>query len=527
MSIATLIVWAAIVLGVIAIGYIIWNYAKGLKDSPKDLWILFFYMVIQYVGYAAINPALTLWLTADCGVGDIAAGNIIMAWSILLSMVGMVAGALVDTIGIRKTMIFSVIFLIISRFFMSIVTDPVTVFIVGFVPFAVGFAIVSPVISVSIKKYTTKEGAALGFGLFYVVMNMAYAIGGWFLDFVRDKYALKDATGKVINENAGLDFMGFHLSTYQILIFFGLLMTIASAFLIFFIRDGVELVEEVDEGGNVTPKIEIKPVEHHGSGFAAVKGAYLSVFEKIKSVISEKYFWIFILILTTTLFVRFIFFHLHYTFPKYGIRVLGEGAKIGNIYGVLNPVLIIFLVPLASFLFKKVKSYHLLIAGSAISSLSVFIAVIPGEYFAGLTDTVLGELIFIKWLGMADNMEALLANPPVPEYWTLLVFFFIFTIGEAIWSPRLMQFTAEIAPKEKVGTYISLSVLPFFIAKFFVGPMSGILVNAYVPMDEAGKAYASYPDHYMVWVWIGGMALVTPIGLLLLNKIYKKYIEAA
>ncbi|HOB70432.1 MAG TPA: hypothetical protein PKM18_01475, partial [bacterium] len=230
-------------------------------------------------------------------------------------------------------------------------------------------------------------------------------------------------------------------------------------------------------------------------------------------------------------------------FPKYGIRVLGEGAKIGNIYGVLNPVLIVFLVPIVASFTKKTKSYTMLVIGSAISSLSCFLAIIPGKVFEGLTNTVLGEIIFIKWLGMADTMEKLMENPPVPEYWSLIFFFLIFTIGEAIWSPRLMQFTAEIAPKGKEGTYIALSILPFFLAKFVVGPMSGLLVNAYTPvvdkidpatgqvmLDAAGKAMQVVGDisnHYMVWIWIGGMALVTPIGLLLFKKVFTKNIEGA
>jgi hypothetical protein len=36
----------------------------------------------------------------------------------------------------------------------------------------------------------------------------------------------------------------------------------------------------------------------------------------IKSVITEKYFWIFIGMLSITLFVRFVFFHFHYIFPN-------------------------------------------------------------------------------------------------------------------------------------------------------------------------------------------------------------------
>ncbi len=528
---ASVLAYLLLAAGVIIAGFIVWKYVKDLHESPRDMWILFGYMVIQYIAYAAMNPVLTLWLSADCGLSDQMAGNVIMIWSILLSCIGMVAGALVDTIGVRKVMFLSVSFLFISRLAMTFITNPVVVFIVGFVPFALGFALVSPVISVSIKRYTTKEGAALGFSLFYVIMNAAYAVGGWLIDFVRDTFAERDAAGKIINENAGIDLFGIHFSSYQMLFMIAVALTVIGAAVIVFIRDGIEVVEEADESGKTAAKIVKKPVEHHGSGIQAVKGAAVSMGQKIGNAVKENYFWIFIGILTITLFVRFVFFHLHYTFPKYGIRVLGEGAKIGSIYGVLNPVLIIYLTPLVGVFTKKTKSYKMLVIGSLVSAASCFIAVLPGTMFSFLNDSVLSEIIFIKWLGIAKDMNGLqeffVQNPLSMQYWSLIFFFIIFTIGESIWSPRLMQFTAEIAPKGKEGTYISLSVLPFFFAKFFVAPLSGWLVGTYVPLDEAGKIASAYPNHHMVWVIIGGMALVTPLGLMILRPFFKKHIKEA
>ncbi|RJO67721.1 MAG: MFS transporter [Myxococcales bacterium] len=518
MPLADVIAYSLVVGGVVALIVIIRNYLRGLHGSPRDMWLLFGYNVIEYTAYAAMNMALVLWLSADCKLGDVAAGSYIAAWSIMLSIMAMVAGALVDTIGIRRTQLLSILFLLISRFFMAFVTNPILIFILGFVPLAIGFAIVGPLISVAIKRFTTKEGAALGFALFYVIMNIAYAIGGWFFDWIRDFYAQKDAAGKIINENFGAVFLGAHLSTYQLIFVFGFGFTCVSLLIAMLIREGVKMT---DQG------VVVEPPKSHGSGLAAIKNASKETGRMIASVTREKYFWIFIGMLATTVFVRFIFFHFHYTFPKYGIRVLGEGAKIGSIYGVLNPVLIVFLVPLVASLTKKVSSYRLMIVGSIVSSLSCFLAVIPASALAPLTHTVLGELIFIKWLGLADSMQALVVNPPVPEYWPLILFITIFTIGESIWSPRLMQFTAEIAPEGKEGTYIALSILPWFAAKFVVGPMSGLLVSAYTPVDEAGKAMASYPEHYMVWVWIGGMALLTPVGLLIFRNLFRHKPNAA
>ncbi len=128
----------------------------------------------------------------------------------------------------------------------------------------------------------------------------------------------------------------------------------------------------------------------------------------------------------------------------------------------------------------------------------------------------------MKWLGFVPDMAALAQNAPTAAYWPLIFMILVFTIGEAIWSPRLMQFTAEIAPKGREGTYIALAVLPFFVAKFFVGPLSGWLVKTYTPLSEAGKALPHYANHAMVWWWIGGMAVFTPVGLLLFRKLFNQ-----
>ena len=497
----------------LALVVIIWNYAKGLKSSPRDLWLLFGYKFVEYSAYAAMNMVAVLWLSKDCKLGDVWAGSFISAWSICLSVVAMFAGALVDAIGIRRTMLISVVFLIIARLVFAFITEPTVVFIFGFMPMAVGFAIVAPVISVAIKRYTTKESCTLGFGLFYVVMNIGYGVGGTFLDWIRDHLAAKSPAGKVLDENAGMDILGHHFSTYQMVFLVGLVATLISLIITFFIRDGVEMT---DDG-----EVVVTPVEPRGGLMESLSKGAADTCRLLWSTVVERFFWIYVGLLSMTLFVRFVFFHFHYTFPTYAIRVLGEGARI-SIYSVLNPFLVVFLVPIVAAFTKKVSSYKMMIWGSAISALSCFIAILSPDLFAGWTRTAFGEIVFVKVLRMYPDMGALLASPPAPEYWTLIVFVTVFTIGEAIWSPRLMQFTAEIAPKGKEGTYIALSVLPFFLAKFVVGPMSGLLLATYTPLDAAGKALTAYPHHHMVWIWIGGMAVLSPMGLLLFRNWFLK-----
>jgi MFS family permease len=131
-------------------------------------------------------------------------------------------------------------------------------------------------------------------------------------------------------------------------------------------------------------------------------------------------------------------------------------------------------------------------------------------HFAFLADTWFGQFIFERWLEIPMGRRD-------PFYLSLVVFIIVFTIGEAIWSPRLMQFTAEIAPPGREGSYVALSYLPYFGAKFIAGPMSGWLLSTYIPEGADG-----YPDHYIVWIWIGGMALISPLGMVFFKKLYKK-----
>ncbi|MCX6108384.1 MAG: MFS transporter [Proteobacteria bacterium] len=525
MSLVDVIIYAGSAGLLIAFLWIVRSYGAGLRQSPRDLWLLFATKLIEYTAYAAMNMTFILWLSADCGLGDVEAGAFISAWSLGLSVVGVIAGSLVDTIGIKKTLLLSTALLVFSRSFLFWLTNPTAVMLLGFVPLAIGFAIVAPVVSIGIKRYTTKEGATLGFGLFYVLMNVAFAIGGYLFDAIRSYFSIKDAAGKVLRENAGtmIPMLHVHLSTYQIILFTGLLFTTASLCCIFFLRDGVSM----DDAGKVT--VAPKPVRVPGPGLlqilAAAGKAARDTASTLKQVARERVFWDFMLIIALTVFTRMIFFHFHYTFPKYALRVLGQGAKIGSIYGVLNPILIVFLVPLVASMTRRVASYKMLVLGTAISSLAVFIGAVPGQVFSGLTQSWLGEIIFVRWLGLAPTMQALADHPPALAYWPLILFIACFTIGEAIWSPRLMQFTVEIAPKGKEGSYLALSVLPFFAAKFVVGPMSGLLVKVYTPASEAinsaGEKISTVGDlshHYMVWIWIGSMALLSPIGLLIFKK---------
>lgn len=479
--------------------YIIWNYAKGLKESPREIWILFGAKLIEYAAYGATNMTFVLYLSEDCGLGDVEAGSYIGTWSMMLTCFSVLVGSVVDAVGIRKTLVIGMSFLLAGRSVMPLTSNLWTATFFAFIPVAVGNALLGPVLSVGIKKYTTKKSSALGFGLFYTLMNTGFAIGGWIFDKTR----------AVFGEHSSVQIpvLSVSMSTYQIIFSVGFLLSVPTLVLILLMREGVQMKED----GSILADTSVSSGRGTFSELLlSAKKTGVDTFIIMKSVFTEKPFWAYLFMLGILVFIRLVFYHFHYTFPKYGIRILGEGIKIGNIYGILNPVLIVFLVPVIAHLTKEIRSYIMLTFGTAVSALSIFIAALPSSFFSPLTETWIGDLIFVRWLELSPDRQ----NPII---FGLILFVIVFTIGEAIWSPRLFQFSAEIAPEGKEGTYLALSYLPYFLAKMIAGPLSGWLISKYAPANAS-----SYPDQHMIWIWIGTMSVLSPAGLLLFRNTFRK-----
>jgi H+/gluconate symporter-like permease len=216
-------------------------------------------------------------------------------------------------------------------------------------------------------------------------------------------------------------------------------------------------------------------------------------------------FYKFLVFLSLVVAVRLIFYHMHYTYPKFGIRELGPGAPIGRLWAV-NSLLIIFLVPLVGALTQRVSAYKMVIVGSSISAGSVFIMTLPPGLFAGLAEGPLGAFIGQHWLGLKGTVH--------PYYVMIFIYVVLLSVGEALWSPRLYEYSAAIAPKGQEASYMSLSYLPFFVAKFFVGTLSGLLLTTYCP--ETGPR-----NSQMLWLIIALTTMITPIGLL----VFRRYIQ--
>ena len=217
-------------------------------------------------------------------------------------------------------------------------------------------------------------------------------------------------------------------------------------------------------------------------------------------------FFRFLLFMLLVVGVKMIFFYVDYVIPDFAKREISLNAPFAQLTSMLNALLILVLAPLCGVLMQRVSAYRAITIGSLISGVGVFFLAVPTEWFKPLADGWLGHLIGHTWLGVEGAVN--------PLYVSIFFFIVLLSVGEALWSPRLYEYAAAIAPKDREASYMAMTSLPYFFAKCGAGFLSGWLLSRYCP--EEGPR-----NPQMMWLIIGAMALVTPLGAIL----FRKYIQ--
>lgn len=469
-----------------------------LKGAMRELWLIFGTKVLTITAYALVGTStLGLWLSSDVGLSDKSAGVVIASWSSVLTIFTVMVGSLVDAIGIRKSLIAGFGLCVIARFVMSFFSAPWVAIPLGLLPLALGEALQTPVMAAAVRRFSTTRQRSIAFSIYYSMMNVGFAVAAWTFDKVR--------AGLGEYGHYDVPLLGVQISTYQTIILLGLLFTIPNLLITYFgLREGVEAT---DEGVKTVTSEPQYPQENFlGAFFLSCRDALKDWVRIFSSLWIQPTFYRFLAFFGAVVFVKMILYHMYYTFPKFGIRELGEGAPIGHIFGLLNAVIVIIFAPVVGALTQRFSAYKTVVIGTTISAVAVFFMAVPPSLFQGLADGWLGNLIGHTWLG--------LTGPVHPLYPAIVLCVTMYSIGECFYSPRLYEYPATIAPKGQEGSYLALSMLPYFFAKFMVGSISGFLLARYCPAEGPR-------DSQMIWLIVGLMALLSPIGLI----VFRRYIQ--
>ena len=391
-----------------------------MKSYNKNFWVASVMELFERWAWYGLFAVLALYLTGSTDDGGLGfthteKGQIMGIVTAILYLLPMITGVIADKIGYKLSLIIAYVLLSSGYYFMGEVSSYTSVFLV-FLWVAVGAAMFKPVASAIITKNTDKSNSTLGFGIFYMMVNIGGFIGPAFSSTLRTQY-------------------GWKIVFLQAAIVIALNLLI----LIFFYKEGerVKKVESISEAVSSSLK----------NIWEAVKDSRLSVLRVIMVG-----FW--------TMFNQ-----LFYTLPTFIEDWVNTRALHDSIAQVspwvasamsgggdsVNPEMLINLDAGSIILFQLVVSYFVLkirhvsamITGFIIASIGIGITFYTGN---GLY-TILGIMIF--------------------------------AIGEMMTNPTFSSFIALISPKGKEALYMGTYFLPIFLGNFLTTFVSGNLYQAW------------------------------------------------
>jgi len=404
-----------------------------LKETRKEYWGIQIVNFLDCTFYFAMLTIATVFLSEDLGLSDNEAGYATSIFTAATTLMLLVSGLYTDWLGIRKSLALSMSVMLVLRAAMVGLA-----FLPGlphrgliasglFLVMAPFMAAIQTIFQSSCQRFTTRRSRSAGFNLWYLFMNIGAAAGGYSIDFVR----LKLQIGNV------------HIFTMGVI-------TAALCLVV-----GMTMVRREDQ--------LVSPDEPPETKAEEAKVEHKRPLEILKDVVREPALRRLLVLIALILGVRAVFTYLYLLMPKYWLRTIGPDAEIGAL-NMINPIGIVIGLILFIPITNKFNVFSMLVYGAMVSAFALFPLALPWQIFGGA-----------------------IAHA---HYLMALICMVIMTVGEVVWSPKLNEYTAAIAPKGQEGTYLGLSLIPWFVAKTVVSLLSGHMLGAWSPPSVEVPAVA-------------------------------------
>lgn len=392
------------------------SFLKTISSFNKTFWLASFMELMERWAWYGIFGLLGLYLVAstdDGGLGfnHIQKGAIMGNVTAILYLLPLFFGVIADRIGYKISLTISYIIMIVGYYLMGEVNTYFSMYMV-FLMVAVGAAFFKPVASAIIARNTDETTGTMGFGIFYMMVNIGGFIGPAMSSYLRTEY-------------------GWKIIFIQAAIVIGINLV----FVLLFYKE---------------QKIEEKPKEPILTEF---KNSLLNIFEALK----DKR-----LAILLVLMIGFwtMFNQLFYTLPNFIAdwidssiisnwinenvpflaKTLTENGQVKpEWFTNLDALMIIILQVSVSYFVIKMRHINAIIRGAIIATIGVCLTF----YFHNVWFCIIGTMIF--------------------------------AIGEMMSSPTLSSFIAIITPKGKEGLYQGTYFLPVAIGNWVTGFISGDL----------------------------------------------------
>ncbi len=413
------------------------SFLSVFKKFPRTFWIVNVMELFERWAYYGMFVVLSVYLTNPISEGGLGFTNsqrgimqaIVTGIIYLLPVLG---GAIADKFGFRRVLLAASVCLTSGYYFMGQFNSYAMVF-ASFLIVAVGASIFKPVISATISKTTNKNNDTIGFGIFYMIVN----IGGFIGPFVASR--LRDLNWNYV----------FVMSSLVILVNFILL--------IFYKEPGRKENKSENSLGETI----------------------LQIFRNMGIALSDKKFTLFIIIMIgfwTT------YWQIFFTLPVYitqwinttdvynssSVLASAIGTKVDGV-GLIRPEQII-----------NIAAFTIIFFQVLVSTLVMKIRPVTSIIFGGLIIALgMGQFAF-------QNMGLYIILGVV-----------IIAFGEMTSSPRVQEYIGRIAPVDKVALYMGVSYLPMAGGNIIGGFLSGFLYDSmsdkyiYLKQELLSRGYAT------------------------------------
>lgn len=392
------------------------SFFKTITSFNKTFWLASFMELMERWAWYGIFGLLGLYLVASTdahglGFNHIQKGSIMGNVTAILYLLPLFFGVIADRIGYKLSLIIAYILMIAGYYLMGEVNTYWSMYMV-FLLVAIGAAFFKPVASAIIARNTDETTGTMGFGIFYMMVNIGGFIGPAMSSYLRTEY-------------------GWKIIFIQAAIVIGINLL----FVLLFYKEPKK------------EKTEKEPITME------MKKAVLNIVEALK----DKR-----LSILLVLMIGFwtMFNQLFYTLPNFiadwvdsssisswinehvpfMAKTLTEDGQVKpEWFTNIDALMIILLQVSVSYFVIKMRHIHAILRGAIIATIGVCLTF----YFHDVWFAIIGTIIF--------------------------------AIGEMMSSPTLSSFIAIITPKGKEGLYQGTYFLPVAAGNWVTGFIAGDL----------------------------------------------------
>ena len=164
------------------------NLSIILKKFPRVFWISNIMELFERWAWYGFYNAFALYLTLSKDTGalgftQVEKGVIIGTGSMLLYFLPVITGAIADRIGFKKVLILSFT-AYVAGYIMVGTFESFSLVLTAYIFLALAGALFKPIISGMIAKTTNDETSSVGFGIFYMMVNIGGFIGPFIAGFL-------------------------------------------------------------------------------------------------------------------------------------------------------------------------------------------------------------------------------------------------------------------------------------------------------------------------------------------------------